>query len=127
VKWVLQDMQLDNGVCISNYTVFSPSPPPLDKASPSKATIQRADGTTYYVDSILTPTGRTWTSPSSGKVYYLKYLVSIPAFNASFVVESLIDGQEFSGSAPVYEGVAVATGTFEGQAVTGTAWNEQAL
>jgi hypothetical protein len=30
------------------------------------------------------------------------------------------------GTSSVYEGVARATGTFDGQPVSGTAWNEQA-
>jgi hypothetical protein len=128
VKWILQDMQLDNGVCISNYAVLDPAPPPLNTQGKSEATVQRADGTTYFVPSLITPIGRTWTSPASGKTYYLKYQIDIPAFGASLVVDTLMDAQEFPvPGGPVYEGIATASGVFEGRNVTGTAWNEQAL
>jgi hypothetical protein len=41
---------------------------------------------------------------------------------------SMLDAQEFAvPTAPVYEGVAAATGTFQYPPVTGTAWNEQAI
>jgi predicted secreted hydrolase len=128
VKWFLQDMQLDNGVHISNFTVFSGAPPSLDVAFPSQATVQFADGTTYFEkDCTLTPTGRTWTSPK-GVLFYLEFKVEIPAFAAHFTVTSLVDEQNFPfpyGQIDTYEGVAVASGKFMGQQVHGTAWNEQ--
>lgn len=124
-KWILQDMQLDNGVCISNYSLGQPA---LDKKIASMATVQRADGTTYFVESSVKPTGPTWTSPESGETYFMEIEVEIPAFEATFIVKSLVDAQEFPlplGS--VYEGVASALGTFEGVGVSGTAWSEQTL
>lgn len=128
VKWILQDMQLDNGVCISNYATLEGGLPPLGVRTRSNATVQRADGTTYFVASFVTPMGRTWTSPVSGKTFYLQFVVEIPTFDAELDVTTLMDSQEFpvQGS-PVYEGVASAKGTFEGKPVTGTAWNEQAI
>ncbi|CAN5405938.1 hypothetical protein BH10PSE16_BH10PSE16_20270 [soil metagenome] len=128
VKWVLQDMQLDNGVCISNYATYTSGAPVLNQKAKSEATVQRADGTTYLVESFLTPTGRTWTSGVSGTTYNMQFQIDIPAFDASLVVTSLMDSQEFPVlSKPTYEGVASATGTFEGKKVTGTAWNEQSV
>jgi len=129
VKWFLQDMQLDNGVHISHYTVFSDgAPPSLDTEFPSHATVQFADGTTYFDKSCtLTPTGRTWTSPT-GTLFYLEFKIHIPSFDADFTVTSLVDGQDFpfpGGLADTYEGVAVASGKFMGEKVHGTAWNEQ--
>lgn len=54
--------------------------------------------------------------------------VDIPSFDATIVVTSLVDSQEFPAvGSPVYEGVASASGTFEGRQVSGSAWNEQAL
>jgi predicted secreted hydrolase len=125
VKWILQDMQLNNGVCISNFTIpdGKTPPPTLHQRGPSHATVQRADGTTYYVDSFITPFGRTWTSPE-GDTYFMELLVELPPFDATLTVTSRIDAQEFRGG-PVYEGVADAKGTFEGIPVSGDAWNEQ--
>ncbi len=128
VKWILQDMQLDNGVCISNYVTLSEDDPALGKRSPSHATVQNAEGATWFVPSFVTPVGDTWKSPVTGRTYFLQFHVEIPAFNASLVVTSLLDAQEFAvPTTPVYEGVAAATGTFQYQPVTGTAWNEQAI
>ena len=122
-KWILQAMQLDNGVCISNYTVDTPG---LGSKTASLATVQRADGTTYFVKSFVTPTGPTWTSPSSHLTYFMQLEVEIPAFEATLLVRSLVDSQElFTKGGSVYEGVASASGTFEGETVSGTAWNEQ--
>ena len=128
-KWILQDMQLDNGICISNSVSLTDGLEfALDKPTPSHATVQFADGTTYIVDSTITPTGRTWKSPDSGRNYFLSLVVDIPQFKATITVTSLVDGQEFPVPGnPVYEGVASAAGTFDGYAVSGTAWNEQAL
>lgn len=124
-KWILQDIQLGNGVCISNYTLDAPE---LNQKTRSQATVQRADGTTYFVDTSVTPIGSTWTSPESGATYFMQLKVEIPAFEATLLVSSLVDSQEFPmGEGSVYEGVASATGTFEGESVTGTAWSEQTM
>jgi predicted secreted hydrolase len=129
VKWFLQDMQLDNGYSISNYaTLAGGTLPELNKKAASNCTVQAADGKTYFLPSFVTPIGRTWVSPASNTTYYMQFLVEIPAFDASIIVNTLVDSQEFSqAGGSVYEGVARATGTFQSQAVTGTAWNEQAL
>ncbi len=121
------ERQLDDGVCISNYALGDPATFVLNQKIASNATIQRADGTTYYVPTFVTPIGKTWLSPASNSTYFLQFQVDVPGFDASLVVTSLVDAQELPVSAsPVYEGVASATGTFEGHAVSGTAWNEQA-
>jgi predicted secreted hydrolase len=125
VKWILQDMQLDNGARVSNYTLDAPA---LDKRTAAQATIMLADGTTYLEPTFVTPFGRTWTSPKSGRTYFMQLKVEMPTFDSTIIVESLIDAQEFPGtSAAVYEGIASAKGTFQGLPVTATAWNEQAL
>jgi hypothetical protein len=124
VKWFLQDMQLDNGVCISNYaTLGAGQAPKLNVRTASHCTVQGAEGDIWFVDSFVTPIGDTWTSPS-GVTYFLQFHVEIPSFNASLLVTSLVPDQTFSG---VYEGVAQARGSFQYRDVTGTAWNEQAL
>ncbi len=125
VKWILQAMQLDNGARVHSYTSV---PPVLNQRTLGEATVMLADGTTYLLESFITPFGRTWTSPQSGRTYFMQLKVEIPALAAAFVVDSLMDAQEFSAaSSPIYEGVASASGSFRGSAVSGTAWNEQAL
>jgi len=77
----------------------------------------------------------------------MTWLVDIPAFNAHLTVTSLVDAQEFLsygigraeslppgvsppplfGNGTCYEGIASVSGYFENKAVSGTAWNEQAL
>jgi predicted secreted hydrolase len=124
VTWVLQDMQLDNGLHISNFSLKEPT---LNQKGTSFATVQKPDGTTYITLTGLTPK-RAWKSPVTQRTYFMELLVELPDFNASITVASLIDSQEFPVMAgPVYEGVASASGTFEGLPVSGTAWNEQAV
>ncbi len=126
IKWILQDMQLDNGVCISNFATLDGGLPQLGETSPSYATVQDGAGNIYFVESYLTPIGRTWVSPETGETYFLQFQVDIPSFHASIVVTSLFDDQEFSfPSASIYEGVAEASGTFRHENVTGTAWIEE--
>lgn len=128
VKWFLQDMQLDNGVCLSNYaTIGGGKSPVLNARTPSSCTVQNAEGDTWFVNSFVTPVGTTWTSPQSHITYFLQFLVEIPAFHAMLTVTTPVAAQEFFGAASVYEGIATARGTFQGRDVSGTAWNEQAL
>ena len=104
-KWFLQDMQLDDGTCISNYSTVEDGLPALGERRPSTATIQDASGSIWYVPTFVTPIERTWTSPVSGETYFMKFRIEILSFDADLVVESLMDSQEFPvvGS-PVYEG-----------------------
>jgi hypothetical protein len=92
------------------------------------ATLQDGLGTVYIdLGTSITP-GKPWTSPDSGIVYFMELVVAIPSVAATLTVTSLIEAQEFySPTGSVYEGVASVTGTFQGQPVSGTAWNEQAL
>ena len=128
VKWILQDMQLDNGVSISNFSLTEPQ---LGVATKSIATVQYPNSPTIWVSTTTTP-GKPWTSPVTGKTYFMELQVEIKRGlipwwpDASLTVASLIDSQEFpltNGS--IYEGVAGVSGTFNGEAVSGTAWNEQ--
>ncbi|MGB9369400.1 MAG: lipocalin-like domain-containing protein [Xanthobacteraceae bacterium] len=140
VKWILQNAQLDNGWHLMNFVSFGKDKPPaLGDPTPSNVTLQGPNGDMYYFDAdshqaVMTPTGKTWTSPTTGITYFLEYLVEILPFKATLTVKTLMDDQEFpvddgKGGAKggVYEGVAVASGTFQGQQVSGTAWNEQLL
>jgi predicted secreted hydrolase len=134
VMWILQNAQLDNGWHLMNFVSFNlkNGPPKLGDRTPSNVTLQSPDGAMYYFDAdsqqaFMTPTGRTWTRGTN--TYFLEYLVEILPFQATLTVKSLMDDQEFPvpGGAGVYEGVAAASGTFLGQQVSGTAWNEQLL
>lgn len=135
VKWILQNAQLDNGWHVMNFvSLGKDNPPALGTRTPSNATLQDPQGNMYYLDAdsqqaFMTPTGRTWKSPT-GNTYFLEYLVEILPVQAKLTVVSLMDDQEFpnvSEPGGIYEGVAVASGTFQGQQVSGTAWNEQLL
>lgn len=127
VKWILQDMQLDNGVCISNFSLDEPD---LGEETQSIATVQYPGQPTMWVLTKTTPR-KPWTSKVSGKTYFMELDVKIePGLifwwpEATLTVTSLVDEQEFPGTGSVYEGVASVTGVFNKQPVTGTAWNEQ--
>jgi predicted secreted hydrolase len=129
VMWALQDVQLDNGIRLSNFT--KPNTPLKGGVSvESNVTVLWPDGSCTFENSVTTPHGPGWKGPS-GTLYYSKIDVDIPALNAHFTVTSLLPGQEFWNPqlphTQVYEGVAVAQGIFEGRAFSGTAWNEQHL
>jgi hypothetical protein len=129
VMWALQDVQLDNGIRLSNFT--KPNTP-LKAGTPveSNVTVLWPDGTCTFENSVATPHGPGWKGPS-GTLYYPKVDVEIPTLKAHFTVTSLLPGQEFWNPGlphtQVYEGVAVAHGIFQGHAFSGTAWNEQHL
>jgi predicted secreted hydrolase len=135
VKWILQNAQLDNGWHLMNFvSLGKDNPPALGERTPSNATLQDPQGNMYFFDAasqqaFMTPTGRTWKSPT-GRTYFLEYLLEILPVQATLKVVSLMDAQEFpnvGSPGGIYEGVAAASGTFLGQKVSGTAWNEQLL
>jgi predicted secreted hydrolase len=121
-KWVLQDMQLSNGVHISN---FFTTPPVKDQRTPSFATILTPDGKSTFVQSFATPKDPVWTS-LSGTQFCMTFLVEIPSVQATLIVTTPVQDQAFSPG-NLYEGVAHVTGEYGNDAVSGTAWNEQAL
>jgi len=122
--WCLQDMQLDNGVHLSNFAAHIP--PALDQEMASKATLL-IDGVSTFVDSRTTPRAPTWLS-AKGTLYFLVWDVEICApVAASLRVTSLVAAQQFPDGPGVYEGVASVVGTWDGKKVTGTAWNEQRI
>lgn len=138
VKWVLQDIQIQDGsfqgVTISNYTTLGGGNPALipNEPTPSQATVQFPDGTTYFVHTFITPRD-PWLSPISKKLYYMTLQVDLPSFNTTIYVRSLMNEQEFVTSVPflgvvseVYEGVASASVMVGNEPeASGFAWNEQ--
>jgi predicted secreted hydrolase len=129
VRWLLQDMQLDNGYTISNAGIIGEGfKPEIGVSVEAYATLQDADGNLYYVASTITPVGELWKSPATGNGYAQQFRVQIPSFQADITVTVRVQDQEFaiSGS-PVYEGTAGAEGTMLGVDVAGDAWIEQAF
>ena len=126
-KWLLQDAQLDNGWTLSNFCVLPGTvSPPEGQPSASFVTLRDATGQMYVHPSTMTPTVK-WVSPHSGIEYFLEYEVKIGDFG-DLTFKSLLPDQEFVlNPGSVYEGVAGVTGTFQGAAVSGTGWIEQAI
>lgn len=129
VRWLLQNMQLDNGYTISNAGIIGEGfKPEIGVSVDAYATLQDAEGNLYYVQSIVTPVGELWTSPETGNAYAQQFRVEIPSFQADITVTTRVQDQEFAVSGgPVYEGTAGAEGTLLGEQVSGDAWIEQAF
>ncbi len=129
VRWLLQDMQLDNGYSISNAGIIGEGyKPEIGVTVDSYATIQDDEGHLYYVATKVTPVGELWTSPTSGNSYAQQFRVEIPSFGADITVSTMLQDQEFAlPTASVYEGIAHAEGTLLGSPVKGDSWIEQAF
>ncbi len=129
VRWLLQDMQLDNGYTLSNAGIIGEGyKPEIGVSVDSYATIQDPDGNLYYVASTVTPVGELWVSPRTGKGYAQQFLVEIPSFDAEITVTTRVQDQEFDVSgAPIYEGIGGIEGTLLNESVTGDGWIEQAF
>lgn len=128
IRWLLQDLQLDNGYTISNAGVIGEGfTPQIGVTVEAFATLQDGDGAMYYVASRVTPVGELWVSPRTGFAYAQQFRVEIPSFQADVVVTARLQDQEFAiTGTPVYEGIAAAEGTMLAARVTGDAWIEQA-
>ena len=121
VKWILQDMQLNNGVTISSFSLKEPV---LNQPTMGMATVQSPNQPSTLTLSTITPR-KEWQSPVSGNVYFVEVEVKLDLLGATLLVTTLVDSQEFPGSSSIYEGVGRVSGTFNNQQVTGTAWLEQ--
>jgi predicted secreted hydrolase len=139
VQWILQDMQLENGITLSNFTL---SPPTLDVPMKSMATVQlKPGGESHYVETsmtvvkevpftVATPT-KTDPNKTQNRKYYTEIVVSVPEFGIEAFVKSSMPKQLFAGG--IYEGVGTVTAVVnavDGSAapakeVKGTAWVEQ--
>ncbi len=129
VRWLLQDLQLDNGYTISNAGIIGEGyHPEIDVSVEAYATIQDADGELYYVASTITPVGELWTSPKTDRSYARQFRVEIPSFDADFLVTTRLEDQEFAvPGGSIYEGTSEVTGRILGEDVSGDAWIEQAF
>lgn len=132
VIWLLQDIQLDNGLHLSNYTDFGVYPQENVPMS-SNATFL-ADGKNYFLKTKTTPMGPTYVS-RKGITYFLKFKIEIEGHqHLSFLVESSFPDQVFRDiTEDVYEGVGTAKLIYDlaqkKQIVIseGTAWMEEKL
>lgn len=129
--WVLQDIQMDNGLHLSNFTNFE-EVPTEDIPMKSHVTLLK-EGKSIYVDAITTPMKPIFIS-EKGIKYFMTFKINIecPELHATFTVESLCPDQVFkdgNNSPDVYEGVASVQATFgeEQVLVSGNAWMEQNL
>lgn len=127
-KWLLQDIQLNNGIHLSNFT--DGSLPIQNKPMRSNATILLKNGKSVFVNSITTPLPPTFVG-EKGTLYYQNFKIEIdtPDIVASFLVSSAVSDQVFSDpmGADIYEGVANCIGVYNGVDVKGNAWIEQNL
>lgn len=137
--WTLQDMQLSNGLHLSNYTQFEMMPQE-NVPMPSNATLLLQDGESVFVDTITTP-----MSPMiiNGNKYFSKFKVEIKSKSHShiqFMIENICPNQVFIDPLKLnsgYEGVAkcdMSVSIHLSQKITrqiiissGTAWIEQSL
>ena len=129
-KWALQDVQLTNGVHLSNYCIVNDKPLVLNESRDANASVRLSNGDMFFVPTTLTPRGTPWVSPHTGITYFMEFDLAIPDFNASLHLTTLMEDQEFYSAVPpklnpVYEGAAAMSGFFEDTAVDGEAWNEQ--
>lgn len=120
--WILQNMQLDNGIHLMNFC--SNTEPTEGKALESNASVLTPDGNSSYGKATCTPS-KPWTL--DGVTYFLSWQVEIPQIRGSFQVDCLMPDQVFSWLSPVYEGIASVRGSVDGVEVGGTAWIEQRL
>ncbi|SMC29441.1 Predicted secreted hydrolase [Andreprevotia lacus DSM 23236] len=140
--WLLQDVQLDNGIHLSNFTEFGQVPQDGEPMK-SHATVLLPGGKSVFIPTTTTPHGPVYTS-AKGVDYFLKIHVELDTTRvvgydvpSSLTVTSLCPDQLFldGPSADVYEGVCHCEAHFDSnlinagisQRVQGTAWVEQNL
>ncbi|KGL63149.1 lipocalin-like domain-containing protein [Polaribacter sp. Hel1_85] len=126
-KWILQDVQLDNGIQLTNS---APGDKVLTVGQPivGNATVLLKDGTSIYIPSVVTP-----LSPKSydGVDYFMEFELTINneeyGIDTGLTIKALMDNQVFTNpnSAPIYEGIASCSGSYNGKPVKGDAWIEQ--
>ncbi|SHJ61134.1 Predicted secreted hydrolase [Reichenbachiella agariperforans] len=126
-KWILQDVQLENGIQLSNYALVE-GPLIAGQAIDSHATVLLEDGTSVYVPTKVTP---LHSKSLDGFDYFMEFSLAIENkefdIHTTLNIVTLMDDQVFTNalSAPIYEGVASCSGTYNGTAVQGAAWIEQ--
>ncbi len=135
VQWVLQDLQLANGIHLSNYSKVGETPA-IDKPIASNATILVPGQDSCFVDTTTTPMGPVYIS-AKNVTYFLRFKVEITdpqsPITGTFYVNSLCPDQVLisleATQQDVYEGVGTCEAHLAGSStpVSGTAWIEQNL
>lgn len=130
-KWMLQDLQLSNGVSISS-TVVTQNPFAKGVSVDGKATVLLADGTSIFINTNVTPSD---PFEIDDYTYYQSFDVQVKSaehgINALFTVKTAVQNQVFhtkvlGKSDYIYEGIGtMESGTYNGEPVTGTVWIEQ--
>jgi predicted secreted hydrolase len=123
-RWALQDAQLSNGVSITNSAVGDFV---LEAGKPiaTLATILE-NGVSKLALLALTTPSKPWIY--QGTTYFLHWQLDIPGHGAVLEFEALMKDQMFpADQRPIYEGAASVAGRFDGLAVVGTGWIEQAI
>ncbi len=125
-KWTWMALQLSGGDRLNLWDLFAQG------GEFHYATVLRPDGTheLVAVNPLADGTSGFWTSPTTGKRYGTRWIVNIPALDASLTVVAQPQGQQeiqgnygiFEG---IYEGAASVTGRYRGKPVTGQAYVEQ--
>lgn len=137
--WTLQDMQLANGLHLSNYTKFEVMPQ-NNVPMPSNATLLLPTGESVFVDTVTTPMNPMIINNNT---YFAKFKVEITSKGHShiqFIIENTCPNQVFVDPLKLnsgYEGVAkcdMIVSIHLSEKITrdvivssGTAWIEQSL
>lgn len=127
-KWILQDIQLENGVQLSNFAIVKQQLYPGEVLA-SNASIL-IGGESYFIPTKLK---LSEVEKVDEKYYFMALNIEIDyeelGITANLTVKSLVVDQVFCGpgNADIYEGVASVSGTYNNKAVSGSAWSEQNL
>jgi predicted secreted hydrolase len=120
-KWTWMALQLSNGDRVNLWDLFAQG----DEVH--YATVLHPDGSEEIVsvNPLAEHTSGFWTSPTTAKRYGTRWVVSIPALNASLTVVARPQGQEIQADGGIFEGASSVTGQYRGKPVTGQAYVEQ--
>lgn len=135
-SWMLQDVQLANGLHFSNYTKFG-AQPKLNVPMESYMTLLE-NGVSHFIETITTPMEPVFSFDNI--TYFMIFKIVLKENeHISFIVNSLYPDQVFRDpdNANVYEGVATAKMMYnlrlsqrkhiEVEISSGSAWIEQNL
>ena len=124
-KWTWMALQLSNGDRINLWDNFAQG------GEFHYATVLHPDGTEEIVaiNPLADGTSDFWTSPATGNRYGTRWIVNIPALDASLTVVAQPQGQEIQWNSwlfkGIYEGASSVTGRYRGKPITGQAYVEQ--
>jgi hypothetical protein len=137
--WTLQDIQLTNGLHLSNYTKFGQLPQ-AGVAMPSQATLLLTSGQSIFVPTTTTPSDPMTIGDTTYFVTYTVRIASGVNTYIEFVVKNICPNQVFVDPMKInsgYEGVAECDmfavyrfppkNDLKFKVSSGTAWIEQSL